>query len=308
MFRKILVPLDGTAEAAVALAPAIALAKATQARVTLVRVVESTEDESTPTASHTLERIGDELASAGVVTDTVMRDGEPVDEIVAEIDEGGHDLVVMATHGRGGLGRALMGSVASGVVAGSRAPVMLLRPGGHKTTRIGALLVPVDGTPGGAVALGAALALARATGAAVHLLEVVTPVPIFAGYPPDIAMPVYVDPAWDEEAQKAAQGYVEGLAARLVRAGVQASGRAVLGETVPAILAAAEAADVDLIVMSTHALTGPARALLGSTADAVARSSRRPVLLIRRSAPHVERKPRAAPAAEPVAVGFDPSA
>jgi nucleotide-binding universal stress UspA family protein len=306
MFGKILVPLDGTAEAAVALAPAIALAKATAARVTVARVVGGPDGGDAVAASHNLERVADELRSAGLAAENVMRYGDPVDEIVAEVDEGGHELVVMATHGRGGLDRALMGSVATGVVAGSPVPVMLLRPGGHKTTGISRLLVPVDGTPGGALALGAALGLARATGAAIHLIEVVTRAPVFAGYPADMAMPVYIDPAWDEEAQRAAQGYVEGLAVRLGRAGVQASGQTVLGETVPSILAAAEQLDVDLIVMSTHALTGPVRALLGSTADEVVRTARRPVLLIRRAV--VERKPRATPEAEPVALGFDPSA
>jgi nucleotide-binding universal stress UspA family protein len=285
MFRKILVPLDGTAEAAVALAPALALATTTHARVTLVRVVDEPDTGDARWASHNLSRVGDELASGGVPTATVTRAGDPIDEIVAEVDEGGHDLVVMATHGRGGLDRAFMGSVASGVVARSPVPVMLLRPGGHKTTRLVRLLVPVDGTPGGAIATGAALGLARATGAAIHLLEVTNPVPLFAGYGTDVAMPVYVDPDWDEEAQRAAQAYVDGLATRLGRAGVEASGRAVLGETVPSILAAAEALDVDLIVMSTHALTGPARALLGSTADAVVRAARHPVLLVRQRAP-----------------------
>jgi nucleotide-binding universal stress UspA family protein len=277
MFRRILVPLDGTAEAAVALAPALALAKATDARVTLVRVVDEPESGDTRSATYNLSRVGDELATVAVATATVMRAGNPVDEIVAEVEEGVHDLVVMATHGRGGLDRALMGSVASGVVARSPVPVMLLRPGGHKTTRVTSLLVPVDGTPGGAVATG--------TGAAIHLIEIVTPVPLFAGYGTDVAMPVYVDPDWDEEARKAAQAYVDGLAGRLRHAGVEATGRAVLGETVPAILAAAEELDADLLVMSTHALTGPARALLGSTADAVVRAARRPVLLVRQRAP-----------------------
>jgi hypothetical protein len=54
------------------------------------------------------------------------------------------------------------------------------------------------------------------------------------------------------------------------------------GEVPDTIHAVAEETDADLIVMSTHALTGPARTVLGSVADAVVRTSRHPVLLARR--------------------------
>jgi nucleotide-binding universal stress UspA family protein len=57
-----------------------------------------------------------------------------------------------------------------------------------------------------------------------------------------------------------------------------------MGGSVETIEAAADEADADLIVMSTHAYTGPARALLGSTADALVRTAKRPVLLVRRPA------------------------
>src|SRR5262249_7593190 len=169
--------------------------------------------------------------------DAVLRDGDPAAEIAAEAAEGGAGLVVMATHGRSGLGRAILGSVAAGVAVGSPVPVVLLRPGGHKTSQVRSLLVPVDGSPGGSVALGAALARRSATGAAIHLLEVVVPVPLFAGYPADVAMPVYVDPSWDDEALASARGYVDALAAKLRRHGVEADGRALLGQVTPTILA-----------------------------------------------------------------------
>jgi nucleotide-binding universal stress UspA family protein len=322
MFTRILVPLDGTPEAAVALAPAVALAKATDAELTLVRVTASPDAPDAEAAAENLSRIAEEVRGTGRAAGWVLRDGDPAAEIAAEAREGGAGLVVMATHGRSGVGRAVLGSVAAGVVAQSPVPVLLLRPGGRKTTRVKTLLVPVDGSPGGALALGAALALARATGAAAHLLEVVVPVPLYAGYPADVAMPLYVDPSWDEEALASARGYVESLAAKLRHHGVEADGRAVLGQVTPTILTTAEEVDADLIVMSTHALTGPARAILGSVADAVVRAARRPVFLLRRDAPFPapqaprrrrRREPRTP--GEPIAagrsprpVGFDPSA
>ena len=100
---------------------------------------------------------------------------------------------------------------------------------------------------------------------------------------------LFVDPAWDEEALAGARRYVTGLADRLRATGIEAEGLARTGDVVApsvsvvaAIVAAADEAGSDLIVMSTHAHTGAARALLGSVADALVRDSQRPVLLVRR--------------------------
>jgi nucleotide-binding universal stress UspA family protein len=156
------------------------------------------------------------------------------------------------------------------------------------------LLVPVDGSPGGALAVGAALGLARATHAKIVLVQVVVPLMAYAlgtGYDGVYGL---VDPGWDEEARAAANEYVEGLANRLVRAGVSAEGRVVDAAVGSPSLVIADALgqaagemSADMIVMSTHALTGPARTALGSVADAVVRGSHRPVMLMRRGRPLV---------------------
>jgi nucleotide-binding universal stress UspA family protein len=290
MFTKLLVPLDGTPEAAVAVLPALTLARATGASVHLIRVSRAAlgvppVDEAAE-AELGLERVAAELAADGVAVGTQVRRGDPAEEIVAEARQRDADLIVMATHGRAGLGRAVIGSVAERVLAHAPVPVLVLRPGGHRMAHLRTLLVPLDATPGGAHALGAALGLARATGAGLVLLQV--QLTAYAGDPAlGGAAFTYIDPAWDEEARQAAQGYVDRMAERLRRAGVVAEGRAILGDVAATIEATAEDVDADLIVMNTHALTGPARALLGSVADAVVRTSHRPVLLVRRDAPFV---------------------
>jgi nucleotide-binding universal stress UspA family protein len=88
----------------------------------------------------------------------------------------------------------------------------------------------------------------------------------------------------DEEMLAAAQQYVTRLAGRLERAKVSAEGRAQLGQPSKAIVETAETVGADLIVMSTHALTGPMRTLLGSVADEVVRGAHQPVLLVRQHA------------------------
>src|SRR6185437_9726345 len=93
--------------------------------------------------------------------------------------------------------------------------------------------------------------------------------------------PTYIDPTWEEEAVAAANLYIERIVGRLRAAGLQAEGQVVKGQAVRAIETVADQHDADLILMSTHALTGPARTLLGSTADALVRTGHRPVLLVR---------------------------
>jgi nucleotide-binding universal stress UspA family protein len=90
-----------------------------------------------------------------------------------------------------------------------------------------------------------------------------------------------IDLVGDDNALAGAGQYVSGLADQLQRAGLVAEGRAVMGLPSAMIVRTASEMEADLIVMSTHALTGLARAVLGSTADEVVRNARRPVLLVR---------------------------
>src|SRR5690349_1079564 len=173
----LLIPLDGTPESAIAIAPARALVAAAGARLTLLRAVPEGNVDENGAAAEYLRRIVDGLAANGVQCEAVLRTGEPAGTILAEARERRCDLVVMATHGRSGIGRAVLGSVAQGVLADGRTPVLLVRPGGHPVSAIRTLLVPLDGSPGGAIALGLALGLARATGAALVLVQVVVRLP-----------------------------------------------------------------------------------------------------------------------------------
>jgi nucleotide-binding universal stress UspA family protein len=289
MFSKLLLPLDGSAEAAAALPAARALAEATGAAVRLLRVVPEEQTGMVAPAAAELDAVARELAAGDVAATANVRLGPPDAEIVAEAAQAGADLVVMATHGRSGLGRAVLGSVADGVLTGSPVPLLLLRPGGHRLSGLRTLLVPLDGSPGAALALGAALGLARTTGARVVLLDVVVPLVSYALASGSVEGFAYMDPAWDDEARAAARSYVTAMAERLRRAGVAAEARlAEAGVGGPSLVVAeaigavAEEVGADLVVMSTHALTGPARTLLGSVADAVVRGAHRPVLLIRR--------------------------
>jgi nucleotide-binding universal stress UspA family protein len=178
--------------------------------------------------------------------------------------------------------------VAQHVLAESPVPVLMVRPGGHRVTQLKTLLVPVDSSPGSALALGTAVPLAQATSAKLVLVQVVVPWVGTAASPW-----LLLDLHWNEHLLKSAEQYLAGLTARLKQAGLTAEGQVVTarvlqtgvgatGNVTEMILNLAEEIDADIIVMSTHALTSPIRAVLGSVADEVVRTGKRPVLLLRR--------------------------
>jgi nucleotide-binding universal stress UspA family protein len=288
MFSRILVPLDGTPQSNAALPLADTMARATGATITLLRVVTESllpdAGAAVIAARDDLERIASALADQSVRVTCAVREGEVGPQILEQVHAQAADLIVMRTHGRVGLERAILGSVTESVLAATQVPVLLLRPGGRHISHIQTLLVPIDGSPGGAVALGTAVGLTRATGASLELLQVAVPIPlhVYAAY-------VYggiseIDPAWDEEALASAREYVKKIVSRLRGAGITVNGDARMEPAIAeAIVARAEETSADLIVMSTGALTGAARALLGSVSDAVVRTSLCPVLLLHRA-------------------------
>lgn len=288
MFQQILVPLDGEPLSGGALPLAQTLASACGASLRLVQVVSPWDTrEDVRAANDYLRKISEGLEHSGLRVVPVVRRGEVAAEVLRECNKAGADLIVVATHGRSGLGRAALGSVTDGLVSASQVPIAVVRPGGRRVTQIRTLLVPLDGTPGGSLALGTAVGLAKATAASLLLVEVTIPIPTWAY---GNGMAAYVDPAWDAEALASAEQYVTGMAARLRRVGVAAEGLAHIGQVVPLIIQEAKQADADLIVMSTHGRVGPARTILGSVADALVRGAGRPVLLVRQGSRRAAKK------------------
>lgn len=138
--RRILVTLDGSRFSEEALAPALELARATGAKLSLLEVVtrytglvrllhpaERTAEAAEQFLREVRHRIPPEL---GPVDVRVVENANAAAGIAGEARRGDVDLIAMATHGRGGLRRLLLGSVAESVVRSSRVPVLLYRPAG----------------------------------------------------------------------------------------------------------------------------------------------------------------------------------
>lgn len=125
VFKNILVPLDGSSLAETALGSAARLAAAFKGRILLARVPNAEDDVSE--CREYLEARTNRLKEQGVAArGAVLDPGPAADRLLTYIDDDLVDLVVLTSHGRGGLARALWGSVADEVARGSAAPVMIL--------------------------------------------------------------------------------------------------------------------------------------------------------------------------------------
>ncbi len=145
MYKKILVPLDGSDLAEKVLPHVLALAKASGAEVTLATVVEfsmgivgakleafpqaALEQKAALRAEATvyLEKVQRDLKDQGVVATVAALEGDVASQIIAYAEQKGFDLIAMATHGRSGIDRFVMGSIAEKVVRSTVKPVLLIR-------------------------------------------------------------------------------------------------------------------------------------------------------------------------------------
>jgi nucleotide-binding universal stress UspA family protein len=139
--NKLLVPLDGSGLAEQALTKAVDVAQGTEPTFLLVRAAEaSTWPGVDPTeeqirvvheAEEYLNAVQARLATKGIrKVETSVWYGPPASAIVEAARVANADLIVMTTHGRSGLGRLILGSVAEAVLRGTSTPIMLLRADG----------------------------------------------------------------------------------------------------------------------------------------------------------------------------------
>jgi len=301
MFQNILVPLDGSRFAESALPLASRLAKSALARLHLVLahrpapvLVGAGEMMALP------GDLGEELRAqeSGYLSDAAERveqggfgpvefheaDGLAGPELCDEAARLGADLIVMASHGRGGVRRFWLGSVADYLVRHLSTPVLIVHPGREGESPddrpIRNVLVAMDLSTDSEAILGPVTALAQVTQAHVTLLHAV------GSYEkmdvPAVPFPVLKDPAQLGKYEREAQRILDGLAARLRERGVSTAARLVTG-TSPAstLLETLQQDPYDLIALTTHGAGGVRRLLLGSVADKVIRRAVKPVLVMR---------------------------
>lgn len=298
--QTILVPLDGSPFGEHALPMALALARRGDIQIALAHVHHLFAPSLAPTGAPVVDPRVDALfreEEAAYLADvshriTTVWNGPvmmtlletPVAETLCQHAELiGASLVVMSTHGRGGLARAWLGSVADRVIRQSRVPVLLLHPEDGtpdlaREPKLHHILIPLDGSLLSEQILPHAIWLGRLVGARYTLLRVIEPV--VRGFMVNGVEPV-VDVEAQELAWQQASEYVERLAARLHGEDLTVVPEVRVGRPIAEILECAAEREADLIAMSTHGHGGLTRLFLGSVTDKVLRSAGVPVLVFR---------------------------
>jgi nucleotide-binding universal stress UspA family protein len=303
MYRSIMVPLDGSPFGEHALPIALSLARRSDATLHLVRVhtmvlplfvdgmpaIDSTTDTQIREGEQAyLDGAAQRLAAYwdGAITVKLLDGvGSIADTLHDYVTSAGIDLVVMATHGRGGITRAWLGSVADALVRQVIVPLLVVRP--HEAAAqldsspvFQRILIPLDGSALSEEILERALGLGTLMQAEYTLLRVVEPF-TFPGYSPIAQMQDLATQA-TQEACVSAQTYLDEVARRLRAAGAEVQIHTRVAELpAAAILDEARQHRADLIAMATHGRAGLARLLLGSVTDKVLRGTETPVLLYR---------------------------
>lgn len=288
MSRPVVVPLDGSPLAEHALPYAIALARSLGTRLILVHARQSAAlpEPGAPDLDAVARRVRDDGVEADIHVCQMARAEEAGRAILQAATELGASLIVMATHGRGGLGRMVYGSVADQVLRETTLPVLFIPPLVDRPwpdDRPLRILVPLDGSQTAEAILPPLQELfgpSRAGGTLLRVAESIDYVRPHGdtcavcrqararGEEPDIE-PVRV------------QRYVDGIVERLRAAGLTVDGRVEIGAAIPTIDRVAREQDVDLIAMATQGRGGLARLVLGSVATATLQRAAVPVLLVR---------------------------
>lgn len=286
MFKKILVPLDGskTAEAVIPFAREVAARSGAELLfVTAVQQVgvwdaavglQVLKRESEIAAEY-LATVEKDESGEGRKVATQVLEGDAAEALLAAADDAGADLIAISTHGRSGISRWLFGSVATRILEHASVPLLVLRPKegedrGAPGPVVKKILVPLDGSEVAMRVLPVVEEFAKTMGASLVLYHSVAPLSAYPGF--ESAGAVALGEAI-EEMQRQAREILARAAAEVKSRGVEATTVVSLGTAVDGVLSAADELDVDLIAIATHGRSGLGRAVLGSVADGVIRRS-----------------------------------
>lgn len=271
MYFKILVPLDGSVLAERALPAARALAERSGADLELLTVVpeaaragEGVSPEQI-LAEPYLEAVAEEF---GLVTRPIRRrvlQGDAPSVIVDFARREGFSLIAMATHGRTGFVRGLLGSVTDRVILSSPIPILVVNGGRTPATQIGVeidnVIVPLDGSELAESAIEHGEALAKLHAADLSFLRV-------------------ENTNSSVMERSLALHYLEGITSTLETEGLEVKQHVPLGDPGDSVIAAGTDLANALVVMTTRGASGLKRKVRGSVADQVVRGTSVPTMVI----------------------------
>jgi nucleotide-binding universal stress UspA family protein len=268
MFKRILVPLDGSALAEKVLPLSCYLAEQLQATLILFHVIEKHAPSEIHGQHHLqevaearayLDQIIQEYSSAKV---TILQDVHEVQEegvaqtISDHVRELQTDMIVLCTHGRGGLRDVLFGSIAQQVIRQVTVPVLFMLSGSVKDSGrkpITQILLPLDGSKAHEAAIPIGTYVARQCQARIRLLTVV-PTPETLPGKEALAGRFYPNAktlSLDLSAQQA-EHYLSAISTELANQGITVSKIVLRGDVVPILAETIQSGGIDLVIMATH--------------------------------------------------------
>lgn len=295
MYKKILVPLDGSVLAQTALPLAEKIAARLGSRLILIYVSGSVNDGQGSEHQLYLRRMA-ESAQAGIQVcidsfktkkinvDSVILEGEAASQIVEYARKEDVGLIVMSTHGHSGITRWALGSVADRILRATEKPLVLVRAKQVSPATIAScifekILVTLDGSRESEAVIPYVEGLANGIEAAVVLLHMIEPSYRFR------AAGGFKYEGYSERKKKSMKAfydkYLDGIATNLAHKGIDASYGVKFGEVAEGIINFADETAVDFIAMSTHGRSGIKRWALGSTADKVLQSGKTSLFLVK---------------------------
>jgi len=284
-YKKILVPLDGSALAEAALPYATFIANKHGSELILLTVGSTPSNKRINTFGRAyLEQQATKLEAEGTKVSTEIVYGNVSNKIVEFADKNDVDLIAISTHGYSGLKRLMLGSVAGKVIGNTYCPVLLIRSTDEAVPRVGCskILLPLDGSFFSEVAIPYAEEMARGTGADIVLLAV-TEVPDV----PSDRSPA-IKPSWEEyrdalaaESRQQAQSYLDRVKVAMKDRKVKVSSQIVTGDIAGSICDTVDCEHIDMVVMATHGRSGVSRLVFGSVARRIVDESTQVVLLVR---------------------------
>ncbi len=292
MFRKILVPLDGSDEAEAILPYVSHMAAGMDIGVVLLSVMDRGALEMSDSyysklferaeqeAKGKLHNAAHQLRQDRVRIEEHVVSGRADSEIAAAAERLGCNLIAMSTHGRSLLGRGILGSVTDRVVHTASIPVLTITPSKARAyhgsdTLVTRLVVPLDGSALAESVLPYVKDMASKLEYTVVLLRVVRPLHYFwAGeHPPEIHEE-------NEVMESEAREYLQATAESLSRDGIDVEWRVLVGHPTTIVLEQVRDIPHSIVALTTHGRSGFRRWLIGSFAETLVRSGGDPVLIV----------------------------
>jgi nucleotide-binding universal stress UspA family protein len=285
MYKRILVPLDGSELAEGALPYAEGVATKLHSEVILLTACEPGACLERPLRSYLEKRAG-ELSSLGVKASPLVVQGNVANEILDFAEKNDINLVIISTHGYGGPSIWPLGSVSNKILQKSRIPILLIRSREPETVlrekELRKILVSLDGSQFAEGVIPHVEGLVEGTDNEVILIRIIEPLQI-----PDVVRHTagFDEEKYEEEltarAEKEAKRYLSKKESALRTKGLNVSSTSLLGMPAQTILQYAEDNSVSLIALSTHGFSGITKWAYGSVASKIIESSSKPVLLVR---------------------------